>query len=98
MIGPSCGAIRGSLLDHPPTPGDLRLMKNFKTALALITAALVALALLATPSSAISLASVSGPPVDNDGANLEMRPPGPGYDTGQVIEILGNFTSATAGQ
>ena len=72
-------------------------MKNFKTALALMTAALLALALFATPSSGISLATV-GPPTDNDGANLELRPAGGSYDTGTVIEILGNFTSATAGQ
>ena len=72
-------------------------MKNFKTALALITAALMALALFAAPSSAISLAMVP-PPVDNDSANLELRPPGGAYDTGQVIEVLGNFTSATAGE
>ena len=73
-------------------------MKNFKTALGLITAALLALALFAAPSSGISLANATPDGLDNDGANLELRPPGGSYDTGTVIEILANFQSATAGQ
>jgi hypothetical protein len=72
-------------------------MKTFKTALAVITAALLALALFAAPSSGISLVSAV-PTGDNDGANMELRPPGGSYDTGTVIEILANFTSSTAGK
>jgi hypothetical protein len=72
-------------------------MKSFKTALAVITAALVALALFATPTSGISPVTAD-PTGDDDNANLELRPPGGTYDSGTVIEILANFQNSTAGQ
>ncbi|MGH3457125.1 CotH kinase family protein [Aeromicrobium sp.] len=71
-------------------------MKTIKSSLVVILATFALLASLAAASTAVSL---NAPPdnLDNDGADLTLRPDGGSYTTGETIEILANFQSTTAG-
>jgi hypothetical protein len=77
-------------------------MKTFKTTLALIAATLMALGLLASPSSAAT--GVDDKPVSgslnawDDGAGAAMNPQPSSFETGQVARFQANFASSSAGR
>ena len=102
MIGANVWRRGSGVPDRTPTPWGFHAMKTFKTALAVITAALVAMALLASPASAVlgvDDKSVSGSLNPwNTATNTPISPAPTSFETGESIRLQANLPNASAGR